>query len=514
MELQLVRPNDGDTSAVAVHTGTAILIKHQEKIVHADVSILNSAKLPQQTDVFVEINKYFNTLPLAVQAEIFKCYSEAISVIREVYNMDMVAKKLTLIVKDLYNLISITDVTNFVRFKCTVRYPPELKTAYGVDDTNKARTYLRSDYEGLVALTVILRPMLPIWGEYISKVTKVVGPRFKEYVAFKLLSLTDVIDCAPLVRLQEYVTSAQSDVPDISSAVMGGLSREQIPEWLLSGVCIRKIAVGNIHAGDASGSIITNVYGYVTNTLNGMDDSFKPIREKHPEKGQPDEERSIIEEFKLKPPTTEGDDALYRHYTMNISDIILGVDPTVEEYIIRECVNELPKMLHDFRILQYHTQFMQWFLDSVIAPQAIINLPLTSQLNMLVAVKALLWHWGSLELALLTTSQPDEGAQHLPGQKRRIPDDLVTLLGIYYPHGRGDITNLRKSNLVYQAINILVDTFSMGLWFVTVPPSMKQTTLRLDNRSRTVTPPNLAELIARAVIYHEQLGEANDELTV
>src|SRR5690606_22049939 len=94
-------------------------------------------------------------------------------------------------------------------------------TDYG--DKPQARTYLRDDYRELVIFALALRPMVPIWGEYIRTSGDIAGNVYKEYAAMRLMINSWPSKCKPRERLLEYLENLIPRDPKNNSAIWSGL---------------------------------------------------------------------------------------------------------------------------------------------------------------------------------------------------------------------------------------------------------------------------------------------------
>lgn len=74
-------------------------------------------------------------------------------------------------------------VQDFLRFRANnFKIPSVIEASY--DDTDidkrytKEQTYVTSEYVDLVTMAVILRSMIPVWGEHITNVRREIGNNF------------------------------------------------------------------------------------------------------------------------------------------------------------------------------------------------------------------------------------------------------------------------------------------------------------------------------------------------
>ena len=73
----------------------------------------------------------------------------------------------------------------------TIHIPVRLEDTFVHSDERpmtRDKTYTKPDYVKLIGLTLALRPMIPIWGEFIERTHKETGTSFKEYYAYLLMA--------------------------------------------------------------------------------------------------------------------------------------------------------------------------------------------------------------------------------------------------------------------------------------------------------------------------------------
>ena len=131
---------------------------------------------------------------------IFNCYKDIKEVLDRVslfgedrVNVKQLSNELPAKVASLYNLMPLEEIEQWSNKFSQVQFPTGLKIQHEDDDKLPDKTYLVSDYKGLVILTLTLRPMVPIWGEYVRLIQKQTGTLFKEYVGIKLINHTQII---------------------------------------------------------------------------------------------------------------------------------------------------------------------------------------------------------------------------------------------------------------------------------------------------------------------------------
>ena len=137
------------------------------------------------------------------------------------------------------------DISRWVKIYGNVHVPDGVLEEVSTLETSKsiiARTYVKRDYTELVILAIALRPLIPIWDEYIDRIKDWVGSNYKEVAAMKLLHNSCIAECPPMTRLMTYIQgSIDPDAEDLSG-ILSGLGSMEKPEWLLSMVVVIRLS--------------------------------------------------------------------------------------------------------------------------------------------------------------------------------------------------------------------------------------------------------------------------------
>ena len=485
-----------------------------------DVKAFDKTKFSEVDDPFREINGYWAWLKPPVRNRIWTCYLElrrlitaATDVSTHMMDDDPVdiyklIAQCSDIIATMYTAMPLPEIDHWLGFHGNVVYPDNLAAAHSTDDRTPDGTYLLQDYQGLVVLATALRPMVPIWGEFINLVVKEAGTNYKEFIAIRLLCKTEIVASEPVNRLLRYLESRITKDVDTSSAVLADMSTAEIPEWLLAMVMVRRLAIGSINASLEKGSIISNIYVFVFNTLKDLDKKFGGVREKYPIDSDKEEEGSQLESYRVKQTLTIGDTATFNIYTEDPWAMAVGVDASITVDVFHACIERMDT-LYQLDIQNPHINLAQWVMASVMSPHAIPCLDKPSLLRVLCTVQALLWHWGFHELALLITARcrPPAQDEFTIGSAARVSNDLIEQLNQYYPYSNTqEPRNAKKSSIAYLAIMTLTKDVNTRVWTVNAPTTLvTQCRAAIERGNRLIVPPTMAEQLTRLVIKLNQL---------
>ena len=452
------------------------------KIEHGRVSSLWNTSTYERTsfnklgNFFDDINRYWASLPMPQQARIFDVYERMLFVLNNVNTLMHLQLQMRDLVKELYSFHDLEELKRSILFYGDVKIPATMKSDYGPKDI-KPRTYLRDDYMELVLFTIALRPMVPVFGEYIEHIKKEVGSNHKEHNAMGILSTSNIYNCPAMERLRTYVCSSV-EYEDVSiSAVLEGLGSDELPEWLLNRSIIRKVLVGEVNVPDDKSTIISNIYNFIISNNRSMDRNFKGkvTDKRQPRDGSDEDNISLVETYKVKQEVSDGTVVLASVYSEAFLQMAQKIDPTVPKGLLNKFVRAAVAN-EELNILKHHITLSQWVTHKALAPRSIPSLNKPALLRTIGVTQTLLWHWGFKELALLMTATPvpdEEGDVFGTLDTRtRIPKDLLDQLVERYPYYRrtnSKMQNERQSNVGARAVDSLAKEIFQYDWVVNAP---------------------------------------------
>jgi hypothetical protein len=525
---------------------TAVTLTHRKEKMSWNVSVYDRVTFADMGTVFDCINDYWATLPAEQQAGIWDTYKQIYATLqtsRDIHALDVALKAL---VARLYSFMPYDSVKYWVDYKANVRIPNSILDTYAptqpttamvqmrreqerlarqeagetddvllpsvsAADLNYPRemTYLRKDYQELSALSVALRPMVPIWGEYIHSTGEQAGGMFKEYQAMDLLYDTEIPHVEAMDRLLVYMEHSVVMQKQIShSMIVGGLSTTTLPTWLAAGCCVRRIVFGQLHPLEDNGSIIANIFRYVSSTMKSLDGSFggKINAKKLPMEMNDEDNSSLADMYKVKQETRDADLIAMNSYTQRIDDMAHRVDPTLPISMVHDCLSFMGSIEHQ-PIHEHQLRLAQWIIKPVISPRGISFLWKTSIMQVLAVTQAALWHWGLYDLASLVTVIQKPGVnssmQFGNESRSRVPKELVDQLTVLYPHYvrlRGKEKSIRQLNAAYKAIDLFCDLISDKEWRLNAPAGIATKVEAIGTAKLLIIPPDIRTTLAMLMI--------------
>lgn len=453
------------------------------RIVHGDAftewGISTIARTDYDHDrVMTEINDFFSKLPVERQAMIYDVYERISDAFHSTVDLNRIFQQVRRLVTELYSHLNFNDFLDYVKHVSRVVIPDEIKTVYGPDAPESPLTYLRHEYKELMAFSLYMKPMFPVWGEYTLQIKDQLGAEFKEYSALKLLEGSAGKNNEAYDRLYAYVATNVAKTSTNIEAILGGLSSEEKPDWLTAIVIVRRLSswqptfVGENRKVE---NLVADIYNYMRSKVENMAKNFggrvknKPLRARseHPEEGS-----SVPEMYKMKEPVSEGDILIHEAYCDNPEHILRRLDETIPIEYLNESLEYFKRYGYDdLKVCQ--KIIVQYTMNRQISARVFSQLSYRSVVHLLAVTQAALRHWNLPWLAALLSAEAYAlPADRVTGELRLdlSEDRIIKLLGLN-PHfiqpknlKRDNVTNRAKSNVSINAINIIATDIDAVGW--------------------------------------------------
>lgn len=385
------------------------------------------------------LNSYLNTLPLDQQRAVYDAYVAMRESFDNVRSRERLTKKLRLQVAALYDAIGIEAMFQWLNLHMDIN-AGEVNENYSADDGPRELTYIRSEYKGLVRLGMVLKPMLPIIGEYMAAIAKDVGTAYKEYRSMNLID-SRIVDREEWQRLSVYVEVNSSYSRKTTSAVYGALGTEELPEWLLAFAVIRKVLL--IDPNDGNEHIVRKMYNYLKSKMDQIDKSFERVGDKHrpTDNGREEDNLSIMENTRVRQEISKRVPKDIEHYIVNnYKAMAERLEPGIDQALVQQCINNVSRR----SIVVSEVQYMLCgpLVVEVISNSSLYLITHIPMCHVLGICQAILHTRGFPVLAALCTAKfiardPNEFSLGGEGQvKSRIARVDLDKLSEIYPHYR------------------------------------------------------------------------------
>lgn len=471
-----------------IEQSTVVKITHKDQSVQMSMSIYREGRRDTSSleviDPFADLNKFLAKMTEEDQDKVFQFYVDAQEVFMSTYDVSQMGNKLKNLIKDLYEVVRMDDVRHWVQYYAlgkTISVPNSIQGS--IDDipdkslVTRERTYLKEDYIELVCYILALRLIAPIWSEYIKRTRSHHGNEWKEYYAFKLLSRSAMGDCEAVDRLERYVdcTAAKFNTPH--SAIVGGVSQEDYPIWLMAQVLVRRVIMGDITGHpDNPASLVVIIFKYVEHRAQQSEKAFAGrVKVKSPpsEKKSDIDTMCVLETYNTRQAVNDGYIEMFNVYLENPYEVAWHLDPTIPKELIDEALCSQQDLLTG-EIKEGQLTITQWVLNQLVPARALVYVDKPALINGMLATRAYLWHNGHYSLCALATALPVEAGYSVPiltsERRSRVTSELLGRLGEYFPYYRhvaGKTTNPTLN--IMNTLSNVTEYFTRDQWQLTLP---------------------------------------------
>ncbi len=385
------------------------------------------------------LNRYLASLTPDEQRDVLGIYDDIRDSFDSVRSRERLTAKLKSHISRLYDTLDVCRMFRWLELHLDIN-AGEVNEHYSPDDGPRELTYIRSEYKGLVRLGMVLKPLLPIIGEYMAVIYKDVGTAYKEYRTMELID-PRILARPEWERLSTYVTVNSTYSRKTTSAVYGALSTEELPEWLLAFAVIRKVLL--IDPNDGTEHIVRKMYNYLKSKMDQMDKSFERIGDKHrPTETNRDEDNlSIMENTRVRQELSKRVPRDIEHYIIkHWREMATRLEPDVNLKFVKECIDTLNRS--NLVINEAHYMLCGSLAGEIFAPSAQYHITHVHMCHLLGIVQAIYYTrgfpiLGNLCSAKFTARDPDEfslgGEGHV---KSRVSRADLEILSDIYPHYR------------------------------------------------------------------------------
>lgn len=359
-----------------------------------------------------DINAYWATLPEVQQESIYKAMATIKETMMVILEPKELVEELTKNVEELYRHMECDRILEWVGKGDVIKIPDDIKSEYDLTATEGPNTYLRGDYTELHALIVMLRPMGPIWGEYMKRTKGVDANILKEYRAVRLISTSDIIRTRPYSRLFDFMAhyTETSGSANGVNGVISGIGSEMLPDWLMAINTVRRltfVASSMVGSDTSPSNIVGDIWTYsknrIENILNKGDGAAIKVKRKAKKTG--DDVSSDPERYKMKENINEGEIASLGIMLSNVERVVKCIDPTVPDDLIELVVKHSEKHgvvdPDEAQIV-----LMGWTIDEYTPAKSIRYVDHDTLRSVCRICQILLWHWELYDLAVLAHSEP------------------------------------------------------------------------------------------------------------
>jgi len=458
-----------------------VIVSHGDESLSFMASVFTRNALHTDYDVFDHINRYWEQMPYAQQNEVWTIYKKVYRMFDEAISGDELYDFLNMSICELLRLHPLHALETFLAMDSSVTIPENVKREYiesNEDNNSRDKTYTHKDYMQLIALSLFLRTLVPIWGHYVFSIRKETGMETKEYVAFQLLINTGLLESDAMKKLAHYINQITKERRNSLDKIMNAVSSEDMGFMLLALVCTRRLSVTDIRGQDPKTQPISRIYKYLFQKVFNSSERDSFLKEKKYGEanaaGGDQSKRSLMESFRKRTELSLGEVAELEFGYENYYGIAERLVPGISRALIDECVKSAQNLYLE-RVGDAQLVILSWVVKTLISPKSVFYISKSCLCNALGMAEAVLWHMGHRYLATIVTSHLVIGVEEMSvsqiDTRMQLPEDLAKEITKYYPFQW--TTRRRKAGIndvipdphpVLYAIDLLMDELMKNAW--------------------------------------------------
>lgn len=458
-------------------------------------------------DVFSQLNQFWARQTEEKQAAIFEIYRKIYDEFHTSWSSQALAEGLTRLSKELMDHHPLEEIRTWLYSDNVLILPADLKNEYEhcIDtNTSPERTFTRKEYMELLTMSIAMRAMLPVWGEYILTIRSEIGNDFKEFNAFNLLADAPIMHSAPVIKLTTYIKGNTEANANKESHILNGITSADAPRWMLSLVVIKRLCLADIRGTSPDHHLCRIVYRFLAQRTDSTSGSFEDrVRAKvSGHDGGPESDKiSSLERFRIAFPYSIGTVVEIETYLRNPVNVARRLCVDIEPANLYRSI-ETSSVLINSQYLDMQVTLARWVLATVISPTGLMCLSPDQAVRCIGIAEAVLWARGDKYLAILQSAMPviseDKIMVSTMDSKQQITSDRLEALALCFPHHRPEgkkLGQVKTINIGVQGINELVNKIVSASWKPTAHPDMLQEVGMQPNR-RINIPSDIMNVIA------------------
>lgn len=505
-------------------TEAVVILEHKGETLSWNIKTYLKFKpqddIEKQAGFVTDINHFWSRLPESRQDVIWACYRNCYNAFADCKTFADLNKALREQFRIMFDQIIFEEVMIYVRRDSNIKFPIGLKLSVERDYI-RAITYLKDEYEELVAMCILLKMVVPIWSVFYDSARLDTGEKFREHAAVRLLSRSRFIEFKPYTRLVEYCESywEGNKKQMAASAILGGLGTVEAPNYLVSYVLFKKLSVVSIPQRtdpDDAKDLLATIYHVVKNLTDDFSKIFDDrISEKFTDtKGDRDEDQSSnIENYKIKQANSEGE--IVAHDTFG------QFDRTIIERFVPEKDRAEFNLFYqaayrniaeeEFDVIFLQKALTQWALSPVVSPRSMDYVSYGTLLTYVVITQSLLWYWGFPQLSALMTARMTRNDRVFNHAGRiKLTNEQMDALDKHYPHQingmKSKLDSRKKKNFAMNAITILIEHIQSSTWELRLPPLLAEQ-LGVEQETKIPIYPDIEFQLGEFILYKNRLED-------
>lgn len=443
-----------------------IIISHNQQQLYFSANVF-TRKAFATLDVYDHINRYWASQTKEFNDRIFEIYKEVDRGFSEIFDTAERYQHLQKCIKQLFELHPLEVLELWLNNDKTITIPDSVKDAPPTegDVINTAeKTYTRKEYMELISLSLFLRCITPIWGEYTSSIRKDTGVDRKEYETMQLLINTGILETPAMQKLNTYTYHLTKAMQNDKSKIINAFSSEDITFLHLALVCIRKVCIADISGLNKSTQIVATIFKFLSQRTNSADTTRIIVKEVNGGSDSGDK-NSFLESYRKRFEISEGERMELVVCLEDPMRIVKYLHPEIDEAFVMESMQSAQALCYE-TVSELQLYMAGWLIKSYITPQAVWYVDKRILATLLGALEAVLWHRGHHYMALLISSHLISSEEEIVisgiGSREQIDESIQQELYKWFPYYWGytrkgrDLGQVEKTDIL-TSIDAYVD---------------------------------------------------------
>lgn len=512
MQIDLISTSVRGSTVVVSHGNESIAWRVSER---GDERVL----LDELEPTFQLCNEIYAKMPGAAQAEIFAVMQRIKVLISEEFRTEALIMGIRELAVELMRAHDYAFIRREVGYDIRIIVPTKCDVDYVDSDEkpgSRAQTFTRGDYLDQVALSVLIKPMIPIWLEFAHYTKGETRRDSRESYAWGLLDLTYVPDLPGVLKLKEYIQCFLQKTPSSLSVMVTGVGTDDYPELLLANVMVNRIAYidalkANVNSNGKESNVITGIYYYIRGAAEGggAQRTGASVKEKRPptDSDTGDNRGSVLESYKMQETLDPGMVTALRVEADNLELIAKRLFGEMDAHkaklldiFLERAGEHVNRIKHDCQ-----TIIAQYVLVDLIPCRAWSNYTEPQTCNLIAIAQTWLWIENFQVLAALigASALGDTNATYISGMtsRTRIPQSHLDEIEKIFPMAFAEnAQRVRQVNPITKAIDALNDGFSACDWEIHLTPQMTEMLTGHPQITSLQTPSDIKKTLAELII--------------
>lgn len=456
------------------------IVSHNGK--HLEFALTFYGKLKEGTRTFRDFNNYlkwFSEVNPRGTQQLFNVFEKIHSAMGIFFATDETHSKLHGLVRDLMQIVTLESVDVWSSFDKNI-VNPVIAEEKG-SNYNPEQTYDRREYDDAVNMTIVLKPMVLIWGNYSARDKKLPTGAVEERF-LSLLRGTQIEESDPYKRHRVFVDTVTTGKLQLA-AVLDGYSSTTMPRKCFACVIVNKLALIDLTwesdlegPGNQVVSIVANTHRYLNTVIDHINKgevstSAKMFKDRS---GGEEDNTSIAENYTVKEDIAEVSKVFFDFYSRNERTLAKKGKADIDVAFVKELVQ------YNTSRSKFIPTEVQYKLTSVIMARVIgvRSLPYTNRrgaINSISVAQLIALELGFPNISCLLGAslfmdkenrEIERTAKVLRSQVRSLQ---VETLNTFYRYKKKSKSRSPYKNPAELAVEELASRFARYVWDISVP---------------------------------------------